>query len=252
METQERRVSQKSFEYSWPSEKPPEDVWREWVKKGSKLPQGSLSPQAIEQLTISGLSRHGQPVLENILRLKAPMAWQDIQTQVEKYLSTIYHQQSPQPMDISAVMTGAMCQSCGSQTRHRNDCWYKEETCKTCGKTRTGEGSVKGKGKKRTPETCLCCGKEGHKKTDCTFKTATCSNCGKVDHLRVVCRNTNTHESEKGADEPSPEVTVEAVWCKAVRDTVDDGHCDCIERHELSSEHRDESKLTEFAEHRDE
>ena len=38
-----------------------EDVWREWVKKVSKLPQGSLSSQAIEQLTISGLSRHGQP-----------------------------------------------------------------------------------------------------------------------------------------------------------------------------------------------
>ena len=116
----------------------------------------------------------------------------------------------------------------------------------------SGKGSVKGTGKIRTPETCLCCGREGHKKAYCTFKTATCSNCGKVGHLRVVCRNTNTHESDKGADEPNPEVTVEAVWCKAVRDTVDDGHCDCIERHELRAEHRDESKFTEFPEHRDE
>ena len=41
------------FQYSWPSEKVFEDVWREWVKKVSKLPQGSLSSQAIEQLTIS-------------------------------------------------------------------------------------------------------------------------------------------------------------------------------------------------------
>ena len=53
-----------------------------------------------------------------------------------------------------------------------------------------------------------CCGKEGHKKADCKFKTATCSNSGKVGHLRVVCRNTNTHEIEKDADEPSPEFTV--------------------------------------------
>ena len=31
---------------------------------------------------------------------------------------------------------------------------------------------------------------------------------------------------KKDADELSPEVTVEAVWCVAVRDTVDDGHCE--------------------------
>ena len=99
----------------------------------------------------------------------------------------------------------------------------------------TGKGSVKGssKGKSksnvRTPETCLRCGKEGHKKADCKFKTATCSNCRKVGHLRAVCRNTNTHEIEKDADEPGPEVTAEAVWCMAIRDIVGDGHSDCIE-----------------------
>ena len=48
------------FQYSWPSENPFEDVWREWVKNVSELPQGSLSSQASEQLTISGLSRHGR------------------------------------------------------------------------------------------------------------------------------------------------------------------------------------------------
>ena len=115
-----------------------------------------------------------------------------------------------------------------------------------------GSGKSKGKSKKRTPETCLCCGKEGHKKADCKFKTATCANFGKVGHLRAVCRNRNTLEIEKDADEPSPEVTDEAVWCMAVGDTVDDGHCDCIEKHDVSSEHRDESKLTYFPEHRDE
>ena len=68
----------------------------------------------------------------------------------------------------------------------------------------------------------------------------------------MVCRNTNTHEIEKDADEPSPEVTVEAVWCMAVRDIVEDGHCDCTEKHDVSSEHRDESKLTEVPVHPDE
>ena len=89
----------------------------------------------------------------------------------------------------------------------------------------------------------MFCGKEGHKKADCKFKTATCSNCGKVGHLRALCRNTNTHEIEKDADEPSPEVTVEAVWCMAVQDTAEDDHCDHIEKHEGSSEHRDGSKF---------
>ena len=68
-----------------------------------------------------------------------------------------------------------------------------------------------------------------------------------------MCRNTDTHEIETDADEPSPEVTVETVWCMAVRDTVDDGHCHCIEKHDVSSDRRDASKKSpEFLEHRDE
>ena len=62
----------------------------------------------------------------------------------------------------------------------------------------------------------------------------------------------HTHEIEEDADEPSPEVTVEAVWCMAVRDVVEDGHCDCIEKHDGGSEHRDESLLKEVPEHPDE
>ena len=38
----------------------------------------------------------------------------------------------------------------------------------------------------------------------------------------------------------------------AGRDTVGDGHCDCIEKHDVSSEHRDESEFPEFPERRDE
>ena len=50
------------FQNSWPSEKPFENVWREWVKKVSKLPQGSQS------------SHHS---FENHLKLRAPMARQE-------------------------------------------------------------------------------------------------------------------------------------------------------------------------------
>ena len=98
----------------------------------------------------------------------------------------------------------------------------------------------------------MCCGKEGHKKTDCKFNTATCSNCAKVGYLGAVCRNTNTHEIEKDVDEPSPEVTVEAVWCMALRDIVDYRHCGCTENHDVSSERCDESEFKKsHHEHRD-
>ena len=76
-------------------------------QKVSKLPHGSLSSQAIDQLTISGLSRHGQPELKNHLRPRALMAWQDIQTQVEKISLHNLLPQSPQPMDISAALAGS-------------------------------------------------------------------------------------------------------------------------------------------------
>ena len=33
------------------------------------------------------------------------MAWQDMQTQEEKYLSTMYHEQLPQPMNIGNAWT---------------------------------------------------------------------------------------------------------------------------------------------------
>ena len=251
------------FQYGWPSEKPFEDVWRDWVKKVSKLPSGSLSSQAIEQLTISGLTRHGQPELQNHLRLRAPLAWQDIQTQVEKIslhnLSSTLTTTNGHQCCVDRCKMPELWNPDASET----DCWYKDATCKTCGKqghlakvcrsgnTQTsrqgaprakgsGKGSGKGKGraKNRTPETCLCCGMKGHKNSECRFKTATCSNCGKVGHLRAVRRNTNTHEIDND-DEPCPEVTVKAVWCMAVQDTVENDHCNQSEKHEGSSEHRD-------------
>ena len=46
------------FQYSWSKDKRVEDVWREWVKKVSKLPTRSVSAQD----------------LENHLRLRAPLS----------------------------------------------------------------------------------------------------------------------------------------------------------------------------------
>ena len=74
-------------------EKPLKDVWPEWVKKVSKLPQGSLSSQAIEQLTISGLSRDGQTELENHSRLRELVAWQDVQNISLQCITNSHHNQ---------------------------------------------------------------------------------------------------------------------------------------------------------------
>ena len=42
-----------------------------------------FSAQALGHLTISGLAPHGQTDLENHLRLRAPLSWQEVQTKVE-------------------------------------------------------------------------------------------------------------------------------------------------------------------------
>ena len=47
--------------------------------------------------------------------------------------------------------------------------------------------------------------------------------------MEAMCRNTTTHEIEQNEDEPSPEVTVEEVWCMTVRDMVKDDHYNCTE-----------------------
>ena len=65
------------FQFTWPKDKPLEDVWREWVKKSSKPPQGSLTQHAIEHLATSGLQRHGQPEPEHHWLARRPNTrWQ--------------------------------------------------------------------------------------------------------------------------------------------------------------------------------
>ena len=207
------------------------------------------------------------------MRLRVPMAWQDVQTQGAKYLSTIYNQQSPQPMDISAVLTCLKWQSFGSQTHQRNDCWHKDETWKTCGKRehlvkvcRRGNAqtpsnapakvlvNVQAKAKARHKQLKYLCAWKGRTQ-ESRLQIQDC-NMFKLRKGRAleggVSKHEHTHEIEKGADEPSPEVTVEEVWCMSVQDVVDGGRCACTEKHDVLSEHRDESKFEEFPEHRDE
>ena len=50
--------------------------------------------------------------------------------------------------------------------------------------------------------------------------------------------HTHTHEVEQNEDGPSPEVTVEEVWCLIVRDMVKDDHCKCTADLETSQESR--------------
>ena len=241
-------------------------VWREWVNKVSKLPQGSLISQAIEQLTISGMARHGQPELEVHLRLRAPMAWQDIQTQVEKISpqSTSNNHHNRWTLALQRQIRSARAAearltrevSVGTKTKRarlvaNEDTWTRCAVAEThrnknSGRSKgagngTGKGSGKGKAKikRRASETCMCCGKEGHKNADSKFRTAACSECGKIGHLRAVCRNTNTHEIDEDNDENRPQVTVEAVWCMSVQSTVEDDRYVHSEKLEESSEHRD-------------
>ena len=61
VETRVRRVSQKCFDTVGRTTSRSKTCGVKWAKRVSKLPHESLSSQAIEQLTISGLSRHGQP-----------------------------------------------------------------------------------------------------------------------------------------------------------------------------------------------
>ena len=86
---------------------------------------------------------------------------------------------------------------------------------------------------------------EGHRKAQegtgrqtATSKSASCATCGKVGHLKEMCRNTNTHEIEQNEDGPSPEATVEEVWCLTVRYMVKDDHCKCTADLETSQEAR--------------
>ena len=189
-------------------------------------------------------------LIEKHLRLRAPMAWQE-------YLSTINHQQSPQPMDISAVMTSAQCQCCGSQIHQNETVGTKTKRVRNVENVDNWQRYAEVETHNRKEAATKVRGRSTHRKH-------TCSNCGHVGHSRAVCQNTNTQEIEKEVDEHIPEVTDEEAWCIAVQDVVSDGHCHCTEVVDMcpelcdESEVRecpelcDESKVRECTEHRDE
>ena len=66
---------------------PFEDRWRDWTTAVARLP-APLADEALESLSIEGYQRGGARALEQALRLKSPMAWGDLQRQVEAYLAT--------------------------------------------------------------------------------------------------------------------------------------------------------------------
>ena len=96
----------------------------------------------------------------------------------------------------------------------------------------SGKGKGKGKGKKRTQLKHVCALERKDTRKQTANKTAKCSNSGEVGHLRVVCRNTNTHMRLRRMQMNPVQKSLSKLfgaWL-AVRDTVDDGHCDCIEK----------------------
>ena len=108
-----------------------EHAWRDWVKKDTNLPTGSLSAQTLEQLTMSGLARDDGTDLENHLRVHRCLG-KTFKLSFEKFVATIYCEQSPHPMDTSAA-AWRTCQACGSQTHQRKVCWYTDGTCRKSG-----------------------------------------------------------------------------------------------------------------------
>ena len=226
------------FQYSWPKDKAFEDVWRDWVKKVTRLPRGALNDQALEQLTINGLQRTGQTELESHLRLRAPQSWMDIQQQVDRFMNTMHATQAATPMDIGIVMA-APCSVCGKGGHLKADCKLKDAICRNCGKVGhiaavcrsgakgynvgKGYGKSKGAGKDERhkghgkgnskDKKCICCGRLGHRKAECKFKDATCSLCHKVGHLRAVCRS---GRQANAVEDSSGDANVDEVWCMTV------------------------------------
>ena len=141
---------------------------------------------------------------------------------VDTYLQTMYTANESTPMDIGAVsaMSPSTCLCCGKYGHTKQNCKFKDETCRTRGKqghlasvcrstassSSGGKGyqksKVKGKNKdgKGGDKTCLCCGRKGHVRKDCRFKDEKCQTCGKVGHLKAVCRSREAHQVEELED----------------------------------------------------
>ena len=119
------------LQYTWPQDKPFEDVWHDWIQVVQKLPCGALSAQTVEQLTTSGLVGHGQIDLGSHVTIRAPLSCHGVQIHIEKCSATIYGEPLLQPMDIGSVTRGKRLDWC-SRAHQGNNTWYEHETCNTC------------------------------------------------------------------------------------------------------------------------
>ena len=97
----------------------------------------------------------------------------------------------------------------------------------------TGRGSGKGKskGKSRRPETFFVVEEKDTRKHVANSRLQ-----------RYVETRTHTRLKRMQMNQVQKSLSKQ-FWCMAVQDTVENDHCDHMEKHEGSSEHRDESKL---------
>ena len=140
---------------------------------------------------VRGLSRHGQPSFENHSRLRAPLAWQDVQTQVEQFSTADFLQRGVdgckvpewRRLDASAKRIAGTRRNM-RKSKESEGIWQlsarAEVHCRTerSSLKSKGNGSGKGSGKGKTGEgktsprthaSCLGCGKAGHKNAECSF-----------------------------------------------------------------------------------
>ena len=190
------------FQYSWSKDKPVEDVWREWVKKVSKLPTRSVSAQALEQLTISGLARHGQTELENQLILRAPLS-------VAKRSNTGLRTPDASTSGFAGTRMGPGRSVASFATWHPFVETPLARPRRAKAKVRAKERRVKAERKGQDPRDLFVARKVTRRQTVLT----------RIGHVRVV---------ERLSDDPVPEAVVaEAVAAEVRCVAVSDGHCDC-------------------------
>ena len=147
----------------------------------------SLRDDARETLTIAGLEKPKEPVLEQHLRVRARQAWTMLCASVDPYLRTTVDSGSrPTPMGIGAAMSTCAC--CGKAGHEKRECRFRIAKCSNCGKTRhlgamcrqrqksadkssPSSSSGKSSGEDGTnhgsTNKCYCCGQVGYRRPDC-------------------------------------------------------------------------------------
>ena len=74
-----------------------------WTRLVGKLPASCLSDEALEALTLTGLSCTSHRALEQHLRLRATQAWGALRDSVDGYIRTLVGNETTQDMEVDAV-----------------------------------------------------------------------------------------------------------------------------------------------------